>query len=41
MSKFCTKCGHELQTDNEFCPKCGTPVGGVAVAQAPAQETAR
>jgi hypothetical protein len=41
LSKFCTKCGNELQTDNEFCPKCGTPVGAVAVAQAPAQQAAR
>ena len=40
---FCVKCGRELQEGNEFCPKCGTPVGGAAAAasQAPAQPTAR
>ena len=39
-TKFCTKCGHELQADTEFCPKCGTPVGATA-AQAPAQQTTK
>ena len=39
------KCGHKLQPDNAFCPKCGTPVEGVApvtapVAQAPPQAPA-
>jgi len=41
-TRFCTKCGRELQADDEFCPKCGAPVGGTAAAatQAP-QATAR
>ena len=35
------KCGRELQADNAFCPKCGTPVETTApVAQAP-QPTAK
>ena len=41
-TKFCVKCGHELQADNEFCPKCGTPVGGAsAAAVAPTQTTTK
>ena len=41
-TKFCTKCGNELQTGNEFCPKCGTPVGGTAAAAvAPTQTAAK
>ena len=27
---FCSKCGSQIPDDSEFCPKCGTPVGGAA-----------
>ena len=27
---FCSKCGAQIPDDSEFCPKCGTPVGGAA-----------
>ena len=41
-TSFCVKCGHDLQSGDEFCAKCGTPVKGAAVvAQAPAQPPAR
>ena len=23
MNKFCTNCGHELKTEEKFCPSCG------------------
>lgn len=28
MSKFCTRCGAEMNDDAMFCPKCGAPVSG-------------
>jgi len=41
-TRFCVKCGSELHAGNEYCPKCGTAVGGTApVAQTPAQPTAQ
>ena len=27
MSKFCVKCGHEINNEGAFCPNCGHPVG--------------
>lgn len=27
---FCIKCGNELKDGVKFCPKCGTPVAGIA-----------
>ena len=40
-SKFCTNCGHQLQGDNEFCPKCGTSIGAKPAAQTSTQPTPR
>lgn len=28
MSKYCVKCGSELDKDVKFCPNCGQPVSG-------------
>ncbi|HYB84539.1 MAG TPA: zinc-ribbon domain-containing protein [archaeon] len=40
-TRFCTKCGRELQAEDEFCPKCGTPVGGTTAVAQPSQPAAR
>ena len=37
MSDFCVKCGNELSKGQGFCPKCGTPVEGVAAPTQPVQ----
>ncbi len=34
-SRFCNKCGAELEPGNAFCPKCGAPVGQASAPTGP------
>jgi len=38
---YCRKCGAKLDETARFCPACGTPVAGVAVATKPTAPTRR
>lgn len=35
---FCTKCGHERQANEQFCPVCGTPYPSIQESPLPPEE---
>ena len=36
--RYCSNCGHELQTEDRFCPNCGRPVHQTATVPTPEAE---
>lgn len=36
---FCKKCGNQLNDDEKYCSKCGTPVDGVSAGQEKKQKS--